>query len=87
MSRTTARQTGTEAQPSRLRRLAPWAGLAAFALAALLPSVAFGQDVSIDFGDDTITGYNAAGEVVHSAKLPDDPTRVASAVADAVSRL
>ena len=53
MSRTATRQTGTETQPSRLRRLAPWAGLLAFALAALLPAVAFGQDVSIDFGDDT----------------------------------
>ena len=46
-----------------------------------------GAKVVVDFGDDTITAYDAAGEVVHTAKLPDDPARVASAVADAVSRL
>ncbi|MDB5614599.1 MAG: fliP [Devosia sp.] len=38
---------------SSLRRLAPVAGLAAVVLLALMPSLAFGQDVSIDFGDDT----------------------------------
>lgn len=35
-----------------LRRLAPLAGIFALAL-ALIPTLAFGQDVSIDFGDDT----------------------------------
>ncbi|MHA6690193.1 flagellar type III secretion system pore protein FliP [Devosia sp. A449] len=53
MSKTITRLTGTEAAPSRLRRLAPYAGLVALALLALTPSLALGQDVSIDFGDDT----------------------------------
>jgi flagellar biosynthetic protein FliP len=53
LSKATPRPTGTEAAPSRLRRLAPYAGIAALALLALTPSLAFGQDVSIDFGDDT----------------------------------
>lgn len=35
------------------RHLARYAGLAALLLVALTPSLAFGQDVSIDFGDDT----------------------------------
>ena len=35
-----------------LRRLAPLAGILALAF-ALIPTLAFGQDVSIDFGDDT----------------------------------
>ncbi|SFC58388.1 flagellar biosynthetic protein FliP [Devosia psychrophila] len=38
---------------SSLRRLVPIAGLASVVLLALMPSLAFGQDVSIDFGDDT----------------------------------
>ncbi len=36
-----------------MRRLAPFAGLAALVLLTLTPSLAFGQDISIDFGDDT----------------------------------
>ena len=53
MAKAPARQTGTEAAPTRLRRLAPYAGLAAVILLALTTNLAFGQDVSIDFGDDT----------------------------------
>ena len=53
MSKAIPRQTGTEAAPTRLRRLAPYAAVTALALLALTPSLAFGQDVSIDFGDDT----------------------------------
>jgi flagellar biosynthetic protein FliP len=47
------RQAGTEGTPSRLRRLAPYAGLVALLALALTPTLAFGQDLSIDFGDDT----------------------------------
>ncbi|WP_035615159.1 hypothetical protein [Haloferula sp. BvORR071] len=46
-----------------------------------------GAKVVVDFGDDTITAYDSAGGVKYKAKLPDDPVRVASAVADVVSRL
>lgn len=46
-----------------------------------------GPKVIIDFTAGTITAYNAEGEVVHSAKLPDQSSRAAGAVADAVSRL
>jgi flagellar biosynthesis protein FliP len=47
------KQTGTEQAPSRLRRLLPVAGLLLAISLALMPSLAFGQDLSIDFGDDT----------------------------------
>ena len=53
MSTVITRQPGNKAAPSHLRRLAPYAGIAALVLLALTPSLAFGQDVSIDFGDDT----------------------------------
>jgi flagellar biosynthesis protein FliP len=53
LSKAIPRPTGTDAAPSRLRRLAPYAGIAALILLTLTPSLAFGQDVSIDFGDDT----------------------------------
>jgi flagellar biosynthetic protein FliP len=53
LSKTIARQPGSRAAPARLRRLAPRAGLAALALLALTSGLAFGQDVSIDFGDET----------------------------------
>ena len=43
--------------------------------------------VLVDFTTDTITAYDAAGKVVHTLKIPDQPARVAGAVADAVSRL
>jgi flagellar biosynthetic protein FliP len=53
LSRTIARQTGTEAPPSRARRLLPYAGALAFVLLALTPGLALGQDIAIDFGDET----------------------------------
>jgi hypothetical protein len=46
-----------------------------------------GPKVLVDFTTDTITAYDAAGKVVHTLKIPDQPARVAGAVADAVSRL
>ncbi len=46
-----------------------------------------GPKVIVDFTAGTITAYDAEGKVVHSAKLPDQPSRVSGAVADAVSRL
>lgn len=36
-----------------MRRLLPYAGVVALLLLALTPSLALGQDLSIDFGDDT----------------------------------
>ncbi|WP_367873885.1 hypothetical protein [Luteolibacter sp. Populi] len=46
-----------------------------------------GSKVVVDFTTDTITAYDAEGNEVHSAKIPDQEVRVAGAVADAVSRL
>tara|TARA_R110002124_G_scaffold63350_50_gene173698 strand:+ start:196 stop:990 length:795 start_codon:yes stop_codon:yes gene_type:complete len=48
-----ARTTGTEVAFTRPRHLARYAALASLVVLALTPSLAFGQDVSIDFGDDT----------------------------------
>tara|TARA_R110002020_G_scaffold57111_10_gene157550 strand:- start:2046 stop:2834 length:789 start_codon:yes stop_codon:yes gene_type:complete len=48
-----ARPSGTDVAPRRWRPLARHAGLVALLLLALTPSLAFGQDLSIDFGDDT----------------------------------
>jgi hypothetical protein len=45
-----------------------------------------GPKVLVDFTTDTITAYDAAGKVVHTLKFPDQSSRVAGAVADAVSR-
>lgn len=53
MSKAIPRPTGTDAAPSPRRRLASYAGIVALVLLALTPSLALGQDVSIDFGDDT----------------------------------
>jgi len=46
-----------------------------------------GAKVVVDFGANTITAYKADGSVAHSVKIPDQPARVAGAVADAVSLL
>jgi flagellar biosynthetic protein FliP len=51
LSTAIARPTGTDASPRRARRLIVLAGLAAFALLAL-PSLAYAQNLSIDFGDE-----------------------------------
>ena len=51
MSTAIARPTGTDPSPRRARRLFVLAGLAAFALLAL-PSLAYAQNLSIDFGDE-----------------------------------
>ena len=51
MSTAIARPTGTDPSPRRARRLIVVAGLAAFALLAL-PSLAYAQNLSIDFGDE-----------------------------------
>ena len=53
MSKAVTRLTGTEAAPKRRPRLIAYAGLAGVVALALMPSLAFGQDLSIDFGDDT----------------------------------
>ena len=47
-SETASRPRGTD-RPLRLRR---WIALAALISAIIVPSLAFGQDISIDFGDD-----------------------------------
>lgn len=46
-----------------------------------------GAKVVVDFGANIITAYKADGSVAHSVKIPDQPARVAGAVADAVSLL
>ncbi len=53
MTTAPARTTGTEVAFTRPRHLARYAALASLVVLALTPSLAFGQDVSIDFGDDT----------------------------------
>jgi len=51
-----ARTTETEVAPARPRHLVRYAALVSLVVLALTPGLAFGQDVSISFGDDaTIT--------------------------------
>ncbi|MBU1306539.1 MAG: flagellar type III secretion system pore protein FliP [Alphaproteobacteria bacterium] len=45
--------TEADATQGRRRHLRPYLGLAALVLLALTPGLAFGQDVSINFGDET----------------------------------
>ena len=45
-----------------------------------------GPKVVVDFTTNKITAYKADGTEAHSMKIPDQPSRVADAVADAVSR-
>ena len=53
MTTPAAKPTGTDVAAPRQHRRARYLGLAALILLALTPGLAFGQDVSIDFGDDT----------------------------------
>jgi flagellar biosynthetic protein FliP len=54
LSKAKTRRTETELAPaSRRRGLAPFAALVVLLGLALTPTLAFGQDISIDFGDET----------------------------------
>ena len=56
MATAAARHGGTDVPTRRSHHFARYAGLATLVVLALTPSLVFGQDVSIDFGDDsTIT--------------------------------
>ena len=59
MTAATANPTATDVAPARQRHLLRYAGLAALVILALTPSLALGQDVSINFGDDTTVTQRA----------------------------